>query len=192
MRKLLILVFILMPAALMAQGIGFRMDAGLGAALSFGEMKAYGMAAFTEPKVTIGPNITAGIRFEGDVLFGGRLDDQAETFDVGMSTRAAILLRGEYFLGMKNTRPFVGLGLGRYTLANTSASATGAASIVAGNNFGVAPEIGFAFGHFKLSAMYHFVGGATLVDIEAGAPREISNNYLGLLMSFRIFGVNDR
>ena len=182
----------MMPAAMLAQGVGFRLDAGLGAALSFGDMSAYGMAAFTEPKVTIGPNITAGIRFEGDVLFGGRIDESSEAFDVGMSTRAAILLRGEYFLGIKHARPFVGLGVGRYTLANTSASATGSASIVAGNNFGVAPEVGIAFGHFKLSAMYHIVGGSALVDIEAGSPREISNNYMGILMSFRVFGVNDR
>ena len=192
MKKLIVLFLIVMPAAMFAQGIGFRLDAGLGAALSFGELKSYGIAAFTEPKVTIGPSITAGIRFEGDALFGGSIAEDAEDLEVGMSTRAAILLRGEYFIGQNQTRPFVGLGFGRYTLANTSASGTGAASIVASNNFGVAPELGFAFGNFKLSAMYHFVGGSTLVTIEAGEPKEISNNYLGILMSFRVFGVNDR
>lgn len=151
-----------------------------------------GIAAFTEPKATVGHSITAGIRFEGDVLFGGKIAEEAENLEVGMSTRAAILLRGEYFIDQGKTRPFVGLGFGRYTLANTSASGSGAASIVAGNNFGVAPELGFAFGNFKLSAMYHFVGGTTLVNMEVGDPMEISNNYLGILMSFRIFGVNDR
>ena len=192
MKKLIVLLLIVVLAAMFAQGIGFRLDAGLGAALSFGELKSYGIAAFTEPKVTIGPSITAGIRFEGDALFGGSIAEDAEDLEVGMSTRAAILLRGEYFIGQNQTRPFVGLGFGRYTLANTSASGTGAASIVASNNFGVAPELGFAFGNFKLSAMYHFVGGNTLVTIEAGEPKEISNNYLGILMSFRVFGVNDR
>ena len=181
-----------MPTAMSAQNIGFRLDAGLGGALSFNGLKSYGIAAFTEPKVTIGPNITAGIRFEGDVLFGGKVVDEAENLEVGMSTRAAFLLRGEYFIGQSKTRPFVGLGFGRYTLANTAASGTGSASIVAGNNFGVAPELGIAFGNFKLSAMYHIVGGSTIVDLEVGDPTEISNNYLGILMSFRIFGVNDR
>ena len=192
MRKLVIIMFMCIPGAMFAQGIGFRLDAGLGAALSFGELKSYGIAAFTEPKVTIGPSITAGIRFEGDALFGGSIAEDAQDLEVGMSTRAAILLRGEYFIGQNNTRPFIGLGLGRYTLANTTASGSGAASIVASNNFGVAPELGFAFGNFKLSAMYHFVGGKTLVTVEAGEPMEISNNYLGILMSFRVFGVNDR
>jgi len=192
MRKLMIVMILCVPAALFAQGVGFRLDAGLGAALSFGELKSYGIAAFTEPKVTIGPSITAGVRFEGDVLFGGSISDNAEDLEVGMSSRAAILLRGEYFVGQNKTRPFVGLGLGRYTIANTSASGTGAASIQASNNFGVAPELGFAFGNFKLSAMYHIVGGKTLVNIGVGDPKEISNNYLGILMSFRVFGVSDR
>jgi len=191
MKKLWILLLVLMPTLSIAQNVGFRLDAGLGAGLSFSGLKSYGIAAFTEPKVTIGPNITAGIRFEGDVLFGGKVMDEAESLEVGMSTRAAILLRGEYFIGQNKTRPFVGLGLGRYTVANTSASGTGAASIVAGNNFGVAPELGFAFGNFKLSAMYHIVGGTTILAMEVGDPKEISNNYLGILMSFRIFGVND-
>jgi hypothetical protein len=192
MQKRYLFLFILMPQVLFAQNIGFRLDAGLGAALSFEGMNSSGIAAFTEPKVTIGSNITAGIRFEGDVMFGGNIDYQSENFNVGMSTRAAILLRGEYFIGQQHIRPFVGLGMGRYTLASTSATGTGAASIMAGHNFGVAPEIGVAFGNLKLSAMYHFVGGGTLVDIDLGNPREISNNYLGLLMSFRIFGVSDR
>ncbi len=183
---------LILPTAMFAQNIGFRMDAGLGAGLTFGGLKSYGIVAFAEPKVTIGPSITAGIRFEGDALFGGSITEDAEDLEVGMSTRAALLLRGEYFIGSNSTRPFVGLGFGRYTIANTSASGTGSASIQASNNFGVAPELGFAFGNFKLSAMYHFVGGETLVEIDAGEPKTISNNYLGILMSFRVFGVNDR
>jgi len=188
----MIFLMVVLPTALFAQNIGFRLDAGLGAALSFGELKSYGIAAFTEPKVTIGPNITAGIRFEGDALFGGTITDVAEDLEVGLSTRASISLRGEYFIGTSKTRPFVGLGVGRYTIASTSTSGTGAASIQASNNMGVAPELGIAFGNFKLSAMYHFIGGNTLVEIDAGSPVEISNSYLGIMMSFRVFGVKDR
>lgn len=185
-------MFVLMPTAMFAQNVGFRLDAGLGAALTFSGMKSYGIAAFTEPKVTIGPNITAGVRFEGDALFGGKISDVAEDVEVGLSTRAAILLRGEYFIGQNSTRPFVGLGLGRYTIASTSASGSGTAAIQASNNFGVAPELGIAFGHFKLSAMYHIVGGSSLVEMEVGEPQEITNSYFGILMSFRVFGIQDK
>jgi hypothetical protein len=191
MKKLWIILFVLVPTAMFAQ-VGFRLDGGLGAALTFGGLKSYGIAAFTEPKVTIGPSITAGVRFEGDALFGGKIFADAEDVEVGMSTRAAILLRGEYFIGQSKTRPFIGVGLGSYTIANTSASSSGMASIQASRNFGFAPELGIAFGHFKLSAMYHIVGGSTLVDMGVGDLQEISNSYLGILMSFRIFGIKDK
>jgi hypothetical protein len=125
-------------------------------------------------------------------LFGGNIDDEAENINIGLSTRAAVLLRGEYFVGSGKVRPFVGLGVGRYTIANTSASGTGSASIEAGNYIGAAPELGIALGHFKLSAMYHIVGGNTLVELSVGDPKEISNHYLGILMSFRIFGIHDK
>lgn len=191
MKKLIVLVLLTMPTFLMAQNIGFRLDAGLGAALSFGGLRSYGVAAFTEPKVTIGQSITAGVRFEGDALFGGTIDEDAENLEVGLSTRAAVLLKGEYYVGAGKVRPFVGIGVGRYTIANTSATGTGSASIAAGNFFGAAPELGIAFGGFKLSAMYHLVGGNTLVEMSVGDPKEISNHFLGILMTFRIFGIKD-
>jgi hypothetical protein len=64
MRKLAVMFLFALPVVMYAQSVGFRLDAGLGAALSFGELKSYGVAGFTEPKVTIGPHITAGLRLE--------------------------------------------------------------------------------------------------------------------------------
>lgn len=191
MKRLLVLLFILSPLAISAQ-VGFRLDAGLGGALTFGSFKAYGISAFSEPKVTIGPNITAGIRLEGDVLVGGNIDDAGEDVSVGMSTRAATLIKGEYYVSQSKVRPYVGLGLGRYTAANVSASGTGAASITAGNHFGVAPEIGIALGYFRLSAIYHIIGGQDILTLSTGGTEEISRNYLVIQMGFRIFGINDK
>ena len=181
----------MMPFAAHAEGIYFKLDAGLGGAFSFGDFKAYGIMAHTEPKVFILPNLSAGLRFEGDVLFGGKVSDIAEDLDVGLSTRAAILLKGEYYLGHNNTKPFVGLAFGRYTVANASTSGTGGASIQAGNHFGVGPELGVTFGNFRLSAMYHILTGQNLVEISAGAPKEISMSYLVLQLGFKIFSVGD-
>jgi len=192
MKRLIVLLFVLAPLSIHAQSIGFRLDAGLGGALTFGAMRSYGIAAFSEPKVTIGPNITAGFRLEGDVLVGGNIDDSGEDVSVGMSTRAATLLKGEYFIGSSKARPFVGLGLGRYTAANISASGTGAASITAGNHFGLAPELGIALGYFKISAMYHVVTGNDILTLSTGGIEEISRNYLVIQIGFRIFGINDK
>ena len=191
MKKLVIILLLLSPLAIKAQNIGFRLDAGIGGAFTFGSFKAYGIAGFTEPKVLIGSNISAGLRLEGDVLFGGSISDVAEEISIGLSTRAAILAKGEYYLGGGNSRPFVGLGLGRYTVASTSASGSGTASISAGNHFGIAPEIGISLGNFRISGIYHILTGEDLITISTGGTESISMNYLVIQIGFKIFGIND-
>jgi hypothetical protein len=190
MKKALFVLAMVIPLASNAQ-VYFKLDAGLGGALTFGDLKSYGIMAHTEPKVFILPSLSAGLRIEGDALFGGSISDPETDLNVGVSTRAAILLKGEYYVSDNRTRPFVGFGLGTYTIANTSASGTGSASIQAGNHFGVAPEIGLTFGNFRLSAMYHIVTGSNLVEMSAGAPKEIGMNYLVIGMGFKIFSVGN-
>ena len=192
MKRVAVVLIALLPLAVSAQDIGFRLDAGLGGALTLGGFKAYGIMAMTEPKVTIGENITAGIRLEGDVLVGGSIDDSGTDVEVGMSTRAAALVNGAYYFTSSRARPYAGLGLGQYTIANVSASGTGAASIEAANNFGFAPEVGIALGTFRLSAVYHIVTGDHLLTLSTGGTEEISMNWLVIQMAFRIFGINDK
>jgi hypothetical protein len=188
MKKVLLFILLVAPLALNAQ-VSFKLDAGLGAGLTFGDLKSYGIMAHTEPKVFILPTLSAGLRFEGAALFGGTITDQAEDLNVGLSTRAAILGKVEYYFIDQRIRPFVGLAAGRYTIANTTASGTGTASIQAGNHFGVGPEVGVTLNNFRISAMYHIVTGENLVEIDAGAPREISMNYLVIGIGFKIFSV---
>jgi hypothetical protein len=191
MRKTLFVLMMVLPLASNAQ-IFFKLDAGLGGALTFGDLRSYGIMAHTEPKVFILPSLSAGLRFEGDALFGGSISDaEGSNLDVGVSSRGAVLLKGEYYFTDNKTRPFAGLGFGMYTVANTAASGTGGASIEAGNHFGVAPEIGITFGNFRLSAMYHILTGDNLVEISAGSPSEISMNYLVIQLGFKIFSVGE-
>jgi outer membrane protein X len=190
MKKALFVLSLVIPLASNAQ-LFFKLDAGLGGALTFGDLKSYGIMAHVEPKVFILHSLSAGMRFEGDALFGGSISDAETDLNVGVSSRGAILLKGEYYLSDNKTRPFLGLGLGMYTIANTAASGTGSASIEAGNHFGVAPEIGVTFGNFRLSTMYHILTGNNLVEMSAGAPAEISMNYLVIQIGFKIFSVGE-
>ncbi len=190
--QLLSFCFLIASSSLFAQNIFFRSDAGVGAALSFGQNNAYGIAAFAEPKLFINPQVSLGLRFEGDVLFGGKISSDGQTVDVGLSTRAALLFKGEYYLSENDNRPFFGLGFGRYTIANTSAGGNGSATITAApNNFGFAPEIGMAFGNFRISGMYHFVMGKDIMTLTNGETREIPRNYISITLGFRAFGIND-
>lgn len=188
MRKAFIVLLLAVPLASNAQ-IFFKMDGGLGGAFTFGDIKSYGIMASVEPKVFILPSLSAGLRIEGDALFGGSISADTESdIEMGVSSRAAILLKGEYYFTDNNTRPFVGFGLGTYTIANTSGGTSGA-SIAAGNHFGVAPELGVTFGNFRLSAIYHILTGSNLVEMSAGSPAEISMNYLVVQLGFKIFTI---
>jgi hypothetical protein len=170
--------------------ISFQLVTGLGAGLSFGELRAYGISACVEPKIFIGNNIAAGIRLEGDVLFGGNLDvENTDNLSVGMSSRAAQTIKGEYYFTDMKVRPYLGVGIGRYTQASIGASGSGGATLQASSGFGVGPEAGIALGNFRLSAIYNIVPGKNLVDLDVGDALEISKNYLVLQMSWKLFGI---
>ena len=166
-----------------------QFDMGLGAALSLEDFKAYGISANVEPKFFINNNISAGLRFEGDVLLGGSVSRDGTDVEVGLSSRAAQCLKGEYYISDAKARPYVGLGVGRFTQANLGANSSGEATISASSSFGVAPEVGLALGNFRLSAIYNVVTGNNIVEITVGDFQEISRNYLVLQMSWKLFKI---
>ncbi|MEX2370045.1 MAG: hypothetical protein WD578_03485 [Bacteroidales bacterium] len=190
MKKLMIVLFSVFTLSANAQDISFQLVTGLGGAFSFGELRAYGISAAVEPKIFIGNNIAAGLRFEGDVLFGGSIDpNNTADISVGMSSRAAQTIKGEYYFTDIKVRPYAGLGVGRFTQANIGASGSGDATLSASSGFGVAPEAGIALGNFRLSAIYNIVPGKNLVEITVGDAYEVSKNYLVLQMSWKVFGI---
>lgn len=190
MKKLAIIVFAISTFSLNAQDVSFQIITGIGGAMSFGDMPGYGISASAEPKVFITNNIAVGLRFEGDVLIGGNIDtENTSELSVGMSSRAAQLIKAEYYLTDMKVRLYGGFGLGRFTQANIGATGAGDISLVANSGFGVAPEIGLALGGFRLSAIYNIVPGKDLVEITVGDAREISKNYLVLQMSWKVFKI---
>jgi hypothetical protein len=153
---------------------------------------AAGFGAVVEPKWNITDYISAGLRLDGGVSFGGKIAPQGTT-TVSLGAGAATLAKGEFFLGSSGVRPFFGLGAGMYLLANQSVAAgdSGAgASQSAGNYFGVAPQLGIDFGGVRLAATYNHILGADVEvrqEINAGAtPERIQRNYVQLELSFRL------
>ncbi len=193
MKKLMFLLFICSALSVSAQKLSFQAVAGLGGALSFGELRAYGISASAEPKIFIGNHIAAGLRFEGDVMLGGKFDYQnTENLTVGMSLRAAQTIKGEYYITNLKLRPYAGFGLGRFTQASIGASGSGDGSISASSGFGVAPEAGIAIGNFRLSAIFNVVPGKDIINIGVGDTQEVSKNYLVLQMSWKVFGIGGK
>jgi hypothetical protein len=188
MKTILLLLATAFSLSAHAQSRYFKSDGGFGAALTMGEVKSYGISASVEPKFFITPKISAGMRFEGDALFGGKIDDASSaSFSVNTSSRTAILVKGEYYFSENKNRPFVGVMAGRYAQANIGAGSSGSASITAGSYFGGAPEVGYTFNNFRISGIYHIVPGADLVSASSGAPIEVSRNFLVIQLGFRVY-----
>jgi outer membrane protein W len=188
MKKIMLLMLVAIAFNAQAQ-MRIQFDMGLGAALSLEDFKAGGISANVEPKFFINNNISAGLRLEGDVLFGGSISTDGSEVSVGLSSRAAQCLKGEYYVTDLFARPYVGFGLGRFTQANLGANSSGEATISASSSFGVAPEVGLALGSFRLSAIYNVGTGSNLVEISVGDFEEISRNYLVLQMSWKLFRI---
>ncbi len=188
----LFLVFTLSSA--LAQDRSIKADGGLGAAFTLGELKSYGISASFEPKFFFNKQISAGLRMEGDVLFGGSLSADAGNISVSTSSRAAFLVKGEYYFSENRNRLFVGLMLGRYTQANSGVEVNGNSipdtSLSAVKSFGFAPEVGVTLNNFRLSAIYHVVTGGDVVSISTGNGVEVNRSYLVIQLGFKIFQVN--
>jgi hypothetical protein len=191
MRLLLTIAFMASLQSF-AQENFFRSDAGIGAAFTTGRLKSYGISASVEPKFFFNEKISVGLRLEGDVLFGGNISGESSEVSVGMSSRAAFLGKGEYYLGENNTRLFFGAMAGMYTQANIGGSGSGSASISAGRSFGVAPEVGVTFGNFRISGIYHIVMANDIVSISVGETATVSRSYFVVQLGFRAFGINDQ
>lgn len=191
MKRLLLLSCLALSTVGFSQDYFFRQDVCLGGAMTFGTFKSGGISVATEPKFFFNENISCGLRFEGDVLFGGKIDGAGEEVSVGLSSRAAILAKGEYYFGSSNVKPFAGLNAGYYVQANVSGGTSGG-SAAAVRSFGGAPELGIAFGTFRLSAMYHLVAGKDLVNVTVGDAVEVPRNYFVVQLSFRAWGINDK
>jgi hypothetical protein len=190
MKKVLLFSFTLISALAFSQDRFIKTDVSIGSAFTTGKLKSYGISAGVEPKFFFNPHVSLGLRFEGDVLFGGKISGASSDVDVQMSSRAATLLKGEYYLGEGDTRLFVGLMAGMYTQANIGAGSSGSASVGASRNFGFAPELGVTFGNFRLSGMYHIVAGNELVSINVGETATISHSYFVVTLGFKAFQID--
>lgn len=158
-----------------------------------------GFGALVEGKFLAHDNIGIGLRLEAEAMFGGNVgSDGSVQMDLGAV--AAMLAKGEYYVGTGPVRPFVGLALGVYDIASQSISAGSQSTGVnqtAGRYFGVAPQVGLDLGRLRLAATYNAILGA---DIEVtqmiGTPSEqkvsFSQNYLSFEMSIRFGGGRKR
>lgn len=125
--------------------------------------------------IQLGYANATGSRYGGGILFGSavryNIDNRFSTglswdlpifardlgndlVDVGVSVNFS--LTGDYyFVEDRTTRPFVGLGFGRYgsatTIANVNDDEIDEDDIVTAGSFGISPRVGIELSHFRVA-----------------------------------------
>lgn len=166
-----------------------RVDVGFMVPLALGDFKGGGIGAAIEPKFNLSDQLSIGFRMEGDALFA--VQTGADGASAALMGQGIYLLKGNYFFGTGTVRPFLGLGMGLYSLASVAGNANGdssGASIEAGRLFGTAAQAGLNLGGFRLAATYNVLFGKSDVEVAVGEVEALSRNFLGVELGFRIGG----
>lgn len=138
----------------------FKVGVGAGYAMSGGENAKGGLLWTLEPSYRVSDALAVGLRIEGAVLvrgFSEKLDDDVDLDAAGISSYT---VNGNYYLNNNNFRPFVGAGLGMYSLAAIKMDDGGNGDVEVSKSeskFGFYPRIGFDAGHFTLALEYNMI-----------------------------------
>ncbi len=159
-----------------------RIDTTLVIAYAAGDVSAYGGGIAIEPKHNLTDQLALGLRFEAAGMVSQSIAPSLITgVELSMSARAAVsfLAKADYYLTTSSTRPFLGLGAGFYNIGRAD-SGTSGATAEAFRGFGLFPQFGVNFGHFRMAVGYHVLLGGEQTLVVAGVPTNLmlSKNYV--------------
>ncbi|HYF70131.1 MAG TPA: outer membrane beta-barrel protein [Ohtaekwangia sp.] len=158
----------------------FKVGVGAGYAMPGGKGAKGGLLWTLEPSYRVSDALAIGLRIEGAILVRGFSEELGDDAEFDIAAISSYTVNGNYYLNNNNFRPFVGAGLGIYSLAavelKDSDNGGDAELSESESKFGFYPRIGFDAGHFTLALEYNLIP-ATKVD---GLGGEFKNSYLGI------------
>ena len=189
MKKLSLLSLLVLCAGLVASAQEykpFKVGVGLGYAITTGEGAQGGVLLYLEPAYRVSDPLLVGIRLESAIVTRGFSED-VSSVSIDVAGIGSYTVFGQYYFSNNTFRPFVGAGLGLYSLAAVSvdAGAFGSGTAVeAGTKFGFYPRVGFDLGHFNLAVDFNLIPASETI----GGLAEVKNSYLGFRAGFSIGG----
>jgi hypothetical protein len=159
----------------------FKVGVGGGYAIPGGEGAKGGVLFYLEPAYRLQDQLQLGLRMEWAAMARG-FSEEVGTAEFDVSTSGSYTLNGQYYFNNNGFRPFVGLGLGIYSIKAASVNVDGDSGssedlgLEDETKFGFYPRVGFDAGHFTLSIDYNLLG-ATKID---GVEGEFKNSYIGI------------
>lgn len=169
----LLLVALTAAGAVAQEYKAFRVGVGLGYANASGKGAKGGLLWALEPGYRVNDQILANLRIEGAIVARGSATETEASLDV--AALGSYTLNGQYYFNNNNLRPFVGVGLGMYSLAAASMEVNSGGTVsqqvvASANKIGFYPRVGFDAGHFTLCLDYNIVPETD----------GIKNSYLGI------------
>ena len=167
----------------------FKVGLGIGYAVpGAGEGAGGGLLLYLEPAYRATDQVAVGLRLEGAFMVRGVEGVADQDVEGDATSVASYTLNGQYYFSNENVRPFIGAGVGLFSLAaakfNTNANSDPDLNdIGAETRFGFYPRIGIDAGHFNLVLDYNIIPPT---DIPGGG--EVKNNYVGIRAGFSIGG----
>lgn len=167
----------------------FKVGFGAGYAVpGKGDGAGGGALLYLEPAYRASDQVLVGLRLESALIVRGVQGVNSSNDIKGdASSNVSYTLNGQYYFSNEKVRPFIGAGVGLFSLAsvefNTAASDPTARDVDAQTVFGFYPRLGIDAGHFNLSLDYNIVPPS---DVPGGG--EVRNSYLGIRAGFSLGG----
>lgn len=165
----------------------FKVDVSLGYAIPSGSGAKGGVLFAIEPKYAVMNQLSVGLRIEGAVTARGVVAPDGTSAHGDVKASSSYLATGDYYLTNNTFRPFVGAGVGIFSLAAASGDFDGTGDnytiATSSSKFGGMLRAGFEAGHFRLGVEYNLIGSTKIpFDDGMGGTTNLSikNSYLGI------------
>jgi outer membrane protein X len=164
----------------------FKVNVSVGYAVPGGSGSKSGFLFAVEPKYALDDNLTLGLRIEEAALL--RAANDGTNADAKLN--GSYVATGDYYFNTNPFRPFVGAGLGLYSVTGAAALNDGTTADFSGTKFGGFPRVGFEYGHLRFALEYNLVAKTSVTDQLAGGSStgSINNSYLGIKLGVCIGG----
>jgi len=192
MKRVLFALFVLVGFSASAQEFKpFKVNVSVGFAKPLNAGVSGGVLFAVEPKYGLSDNFDLGLRVEvASVARGIKYNGNTTTGDVGAF--ASYLLTGNYLFGKGNVRPFLGVGVGLYSVASggtvtvVDGQTPQNVNLVSDTKFGGMIRGGIKAGHFVAAVEYN--AAPTTDNTLANTTITSENAYLGIKVGVDIGG----
>lgn len=193
MQKIFTVIALFLASMSMVQAQDFKkFKVGLGLGYGVPSDGDGGILVYLEPMYRLQDQIAVGLRLESAAFLGQPISGtpyKTSAFGIGSAC-----VSGQYYFLNGTFRPFVGAGLGMFSIAAASAdTGTGTSFTInaAATVFGFYPRVGFDLGHFNFLIDYNIIPEqTTTVNLGAfGTTTSTSNyTYIGIKIGASIGG----